>query len=596
MRKHAEALEKLHKDNSLGQLTLQIVQEKGPLSYDQTRNRSSLSLRSSIRESMGSSKIGQKFKKGRKKAKDLFSTVSSTSKTGHGRAHSCAGAGEATGKKAKETKYEHGPEAHADMHDPEYGHPNSDTDGEAIDDDQFPSLGCSGTMDQGRDPELEYDLICRDNKLLTIDTNTEEYKALISENRGETRHPTTIRLHDAFKPMSEEEWTSCVESNPGQLVAILSSPVCSDAETIDGETLGEASGGNLEPADEERLEVTSKGAIEASSEERPQVIREATLGNPDERTVNTTRNTTPKIPDGGAPEVTNGKEPEAVSERVEPIGESTAVVINMCPPDAINKERIGAQDEGAPKIADEMNPDATYEASIEASAAETVGGIRESTIEATSKTASNGSPEDIDEMAFDLIDEGTLKATDEEGSEVAGDVTLIKIDFERPSVAFVGATVDLESGFTFCVGAILLTEPCQTLLIQEPCQDSCQHATLIIKNDIKAQPPPYNLTLQAISCHASLEMADEADPRPGLTSKSAEKCKDRSVCFHTVVEGFPGGQDACLLPGLLPVSIHAWLDEKEWESETSTDSDASDTEEETFFPTLRRMTICERLF
>ncbi|KAM6506153.1 hypothetical protein FSOLCH5_014338 [Fusarium solani] len=117
----------------------------------------------------------------------------------------------------------------------------------------------------------------------------------------------------------------------------------------------------------------------------------------------------------------------------------------MCPPDAINKERIGAQDEGAPKIADEMNPDATYEASIEASAAETVGGIRESTIEATSKTASNGSPEDIDEMAFDLIDEETLKATDEEGSEVAGDVTLIKIDFERPSVAFVGATVDLES-------------------------------------------------------------------------------------------------------------------------------------------------------
>ncbi|WAO96231.1 Hypothetical protein NCS54_01389800 [Fusarium falciforme] len=487
MRKHAEALETLHKDKNLGQLTLQIVQEEGPLSYDQTQNRSSLSLRSSIRESMGSSKIGQKLKKGRKKAKNLFSTISSTSKIGHGRAHSYAGPAKATGKKAEETKYEHGLEAHADMHDPEYEHPNSDTDDEAVDDDQFSSLGCSGTMTQGRDPELEYDLIYRDNKLLTIDTNTEEYKALVSGNRGATRHPTTIRLHDAFKPMSDEEWTSCVESNPGQLAAILSSTVCSDTETVDGEILEETCGGNLEPADEEGLELTDKGAIEASPEERPQVIKETTLGNPDERTVDNTRNTTPKIPDGGVPEATNGEDPEAVNDRAEPTGESTVVDINMCPPDATNKKRVGAQDEGASKITEEVNPDATYEASVEVAAIETVRGISESTIEATNKTASDGRPEDIDEITFDPIDEATLKATDEEGSEVTGDVTLITIDFERRSVAFVDATVDLDD----------VSDTEEETFPSHPAQDDDTRAFVLIKginddsdgDDVPAEVP-----------------------------------------------------------------------------------------------------------
>ncbi|RSM18649.1 hypothetical protein CDV31_002578 [Fusarium ambrosium] len=177
-----------------------------------------------------------------------------------------------------------------------------------------------------------------------------------------------------------------------------------------------------------------------------------------------------------------------------------------------------------------------------------------------------------------------VESTDEESP--------IYMDLQQPTSAFIGETVHLRACLSrksnslfFCVWHISLTETCQTLAIQEPCQcscqRSCQHATLEIMDTFSTSKMlPYTIPLESMSCYALPTAASETDSKSSFILKSFERCRGRKRCVHTIVEAssLPQPHASCILP----VRIQAWLGDDAWESDTSTERAVSDAEDDAF--------------
>ncbi|KAL2671337.1 hypothetical protein Neosp_013919 [[Neocosmospora] mangrovei] len=111
-------------------------------------------------------------------------------------------------------------------------------DDEPIEDGDSSSSESEMANRDGRTQEREYDVICRNGKILSIGTDTEEYRSAFSDD--ETLDATTTRLDDVVEAMTDEEWTRYVESGPEELYAYLTSApctaACSDVEPMDEES------------------------------------------------------------------------------------------------------------------------------------------------------------------------------------------------------------------------------------------------------------------------------------------------------------------------------------------------------------------------
>jgi hypothetical protein len=173
-----------------------------------------------------------------------------------------------------------------------------------------------------------------------------------------------------------------------------------------------------------------------------------------------------------------------------------------------------------------------------------------------------------------------VESTDEESP--------IYMDLQQPTSAFIGETVRLRAclshiskSLSFCVWYISLTETCQTLAIQEPCQRSCQHVTLEIMDTLSiSKTLPYTIPLESMSCDALPTAAAGTDSESSFILKSFKRCQGRKRCVHTVVEAnsLPQPHARCVLP----VSIQAWLGDDAWESDTPTERAVSDAEDGAF--------------
>ncbi|RTE82744.1 hypothetical protein BHE90_002711 [Fusarium euwallaceae] len=173
-----------------------------------------------------------------------------------------------------------------------------------------------------------------------------------------------------------------------------------------------------------------------------------------------------------------------------------------------------------------------------------------------------------------------VESTDEESP--------IYMDLQQPTSAFIGETVHLRACLSrksnslfFCVWHISLTETCQTLAIQEPCQRSCQHVSLEMMDTVSTSKMlPYTIPLESMSCDALPTAAAENDSKSTLVLKSFERCRGRKRCVHTIVEAtsLPQPHASCTLP----VRIQAWLGDDAWESDTPTERAVSDAEDDAF--------------
>ncbi|RSL49486.1 hypothetical protein CEP54_012411 [Fusarium duplospermum] len=170
--------------------------------------------------------------------------------------------------------------------------------------------------------------------------------------------------------------------------------------------------------------------------------------------------------------------------------------------------------------------------------------------------------------------------------ESADEKSPIYMDLQQPTSAFIGETVHLRACLSrksnslfFCVWHISLTETCQTLAIQEPCQRLCQHVTLEIMDTLSTSKMlPYSIPFESMSCNALPTTAAETDSKSSFILKSFERCQGRKRCVHTVVEATSSPQPhaSCILP----VRIQAWLGDDAWESDTPTERAVSDAEDD----------------
>ncbi|KAM0431397.1 hypothetical protein ACHAPT_005374 [Fusarium lateritium] len=665
MRKQADSLERLEKDNKLSQLVLQIIPERSSLSSEQRPEgsiRSFDSQRSKFNSVLGGLKERASSVKRRLKPKKPSSASPKP-------AHSPSKTRPGQDKTTKVTPDGGELATHATM----YAAEDATADGPGrVDEQPRGTPYHTGTLEQ------EYDVIIRDGKMLVIGTESEEY-----------RDAAITRLGDVVATMSEEQRTKCAGSGLEGLISILSAapslPGSSPTKVIDEGTVGVIAKEILDASEEEAfqfqapdegslqtshevLEATTKRSfrlsgqeildttyertLEALDERASEDLGEEALGMTDEERSKATNNETFGVLDETMDRAPNEETPSTADEEsLETLEGETLFIPGEEMPEAIGEATIGALDEGISaekkrlEIADEGILEATNEEtlqvleerSFEVSGEETlkaanegpIGGALdelmakasdedtlkttdEETLAPTGEEISEAPPEDAlqatqgeamgvldeealaatDEETLRVLDDGTAAAPDKETHETTDEGTLeasvagtrIKIDLDRPTVAFFGRTTDSETGLLLCVGRILLTEPGQTLLVQEHCQGCCQHATLRIRNiNSPTEALPHKLTFQFMDHHLTSSSGGEADSPTSFISISFERCKGESLCSHTVLEGFPGGQDGCILPGVRLINIcQALPDDNEWEPNTATETVTSETADELF--------------
>ncbi|KAJ3547984.1 hypothetical protein NM208_g1218 [Fusarium decemcellulare] len=231
MRKQADALHTLENDKKLSQIPLPIP----PPSNCQSPKRPVTGVRSLTKKKL---RLGSKsflsIETLTRHQRSGSKTPSST-RTQPGLSTGRTGAG--LEKTREETQYLGGLEVPVDVYDAEDEEVDEETDDERSDGGDSSSSE-SEMADLDGTQEREYDLICRDGKILSIGIDTEEYQSAFSDD--ETWNATTTRLDDVVAAMTDEEWARCIESGPEELYAFLTSApctaACSDVESTDEES------------------------------------------------------------------------------------------------------------------------------------------------------------------------------------------------------------------------------------------------------------------------------------------------------------------------------------------------------------------------
>lgn len=122
-----------------------------------------------------------------------------------------------------------------------------DDDADSGDEDDYRSLDGQPTRNRPMDApqESDYDFICRDNKLIMVSTDSDDFKSSaicsdIAINDFDLQDASTIRVTDLIETMTDDEWEKYVQSDPEELFNFLTTPpcttTCSDAELNDDES------------------------------------------------------------------------------------------------------------------------------------------------------------------------------------------------------------------------------------------------------------------------------------------------------------------------------------------------------------------------